>query len=402
MKKKTSPKRHLFLTKNFIMMLVMLVVIIVAVSAWFTQYKTVEATDIVVQMVSTEIDVAHCVKTYNSDGTVKTDGPGDFGPAVGFDVPGDYGKFVKDCTGDGVTLIVPEFNVTNDYESLRKNGGKQVNTNLGATDAWSNLDVNQYLMQNPEQDSHEYQYLEFEFYVRSKNKALLLMPESRVIATTEKQGSTLSTVLEGKRSEYGNFSVDGIVGAIRVSLVGEGCTSVSQTWNNGSLVRDGVNAPNTARNVAERQLFWIPRPDVLLNIANDTGDIKNWTLSTDVSSQTAPDNYKATYYKDVRDGSNNRVGVAYEDEDEDAVVSNGTYSEGLVTVKSLGQQVNITDFTYFDNLQPIQLVVDGTNPDVKSNYYVTKYTMKVWIEGTDVEARRAMDGGSFSIKLSFA
>ena len=397
MKKKTSPKRHLLLTKNFIMMLVMLVVIIVAISAWFTQYKTVDATNISVKAESSEIDIAQSIKTYNADGTVKTDGPGVFGSEVVFQVPVDFGKFTKDCTGDGVNLIVPEFNVTNDYESVRKNGGKEVNENLSASDALSNVDSARQHSLHPENDPPEYQYLEFDFYVRSKNKELKLMPETRVVASTEAGGSSLSTVPEGKKSEYGNFNVDGLVGAIRVSLIGQGCTSVNQAWENGSLVTDGERAPSSALNAAERQLLWLPRPDVHLDINPNEGDVSNWGFSTGVTSQQFNgETYKAAYYTGTSSG------VVLNPEDEDAVVSSGTATESGVQVKSLGQSVNITDFTYSNQLSPISLVVNGSDISVTDNYYVTKYKMKVWIEGTDTEARRAMDGGKFNIKLYFA
>lgn len=270
------------------------------------------------------------------------------------------------------------------------------NENLSASPAVSNLDSAREHAKNPEIDAPEYQYLQFEFYVRSKKKDLTLMPETRLVASTELNGQTISTVPEGKKSEYGNFNVDGLVGAIRVSLIGEGCTGVNQTWQNGSLVTEGENAPSAVRSAAEKQLLWLPRPDVHLNVSPGEGDISTWTLDTGVPSQQHDgETYKASYY------TSNGSGVTLVEEDEDAVVSSGTATEGSLSVKSLGRAVNISNFTYSNQLQPIQLVVDN-NPSEKADYYVTKYTMKVWIEGTDAEARRAMDGGKFSIKVFFA
>ncbi len=401
MKKKTSRKRHLFLTKNFIMMLVMLVVIIVAVSAWFTQYKTVTADSISVKAASTESQIARCIKTYNSDGTVKTDGPGTFGDKVVFDIPTDFSslaKFSKDCTGNGMDLIVPEFNVTNDFESVRKNDGKEVNENLASSPARSNLDIAQYARQNPTVDAENYpdeykdcKLYELEFYIRSKSKDISLQANSLLVSETELRGHNLSTVLDGKKSEYGNFNVDGLVGAIRVALIGEYCTEVIQNWTNtNQLITEGDQAPTTVRSAKEKQLLWVPRPDVKLNVNQETGNITDWTLSTEVSSG---DSYKASYYTPTSGG------VTKVEDDNSAVISSGTETVNNVSVKSLGEPTNISHYPSSENWDTVSLNIDTTG--VRENYYVTKYTLRVWIEGTDSEARRAMDGGKFSIRLSF-
>lgn len=54
---------------------------------------------------------------------VDSDGPGEFSDKISFD---DV-LLTKDCTGDGVSFIVPEFNVTNDFEMVRRENGKDVN-----------------------------------------------------------------------------------------------------------------------------------------------------------------------------------------------------------------------------------------------------------------------------------
>ena len=154
MKTRTKPKRRLFLTKNFITMLVLLVVIIATISAWFTQHKEVTANNMSVKALSTEIDIAPCVKKWNDpneswydstkeDFEVLTDGPGEFGESIIFDFSTDEnydGKFTKDCTGDGENMYVPDFNITNDFDSVRVNGGKDVNTGIAGRDAISQED----------------------------------------------------------------------------------------------------------------------------------------------------------------------------------------------------------------------------------------------------------------------
>lgn len=414
MKKSTSPKRHLFLTKNFILMLVMLVVIIMAVSAWFTVNKTVTAGDMTVKAASSEIMVAECIKRYDSNGDVSADGPGVFQSD-----PLTFSGFVftKDCTGDGETLILPQFNVSNDTESMRTGKGKDVNLNLTADDAKSNLDAEKYARQNPNKEPIEFQYYKIEFYVRSKNRDVELTGNSRLVTTTEAAGHTLSTITfskdgvdYNKKSAYGNFNVDGLAGAIRVSLIGEPCSSVTQNWapnsegsNAGTLNRGSVDS---TRLVPEKQILWYPRPDIYLHIDPREKNITDWELHT--AAGTVPENqltaeesaitHVNSYYKPSGSG----VELVDNDTDTKTKISSGTYQQSSgVSVASLGNSVSISNYVDdgSQNLQPVQLVVNGDDITKKQSYYVTKYTMNVWIEGTDTEARRAMDGGAFDIIL---
>ena len=433
MKTRTKPKRHLFLTKNFITMLVLLVVIIATISAWFTVNKTVTADSIMVKAVSTEIDIAECIKTYNTrdgngnlvdgekaEGVVLSDGPGEFGDSLTFEFPNDFGSFTKDCTGDGMDLIVPEFNITKDSESVRIHGGKEVNTNASAADARSNMFSEQYVREHPDQEAPEYQYVQLEFYVRSKNKDLYLRPESCLVASTEygtdgTNGRPLSTTLnpgDDKLSAYGSFNVDGLVGAMRVSLIGEACTTVNQTWQEVNNEVKLTATDVTSKRSPEKQILWIPRPDVYLNVNENTGNISNWSLITGVQPNTTINrqnqtinvgtiNYNTNTYYSKKTGGVELVEEQITQNSKTKVSSQSKAISNNVSIPCLGSSVNITNFTYSNQLQPVSLVVDKNNTNVRDNYYVTKYTMKIWIEGTDAEARRAMDGGAFSISLYF-
>lgn len=406
MKNATSPARRLLLSKNFILMIVMLVLIIVAISAWFSFHKTVDANNIAVKAVSTEIDIAPCIKTYSDNYTsVASDGPGEFTHEI--NIPAV--SLSKDCTGDGLNLIVPEFNVTKDYDSVRTHYGKEVNVNVGAANAVSNLQSELALKQNPDAEPPEYQFYEFEFYARSKNPELFLQNDSQLLAKTEKDGHSLSDVLEAnnsKRSAYSSgilsvqpgdpvpVNVDGIVGAMRMSLVGEACSSVTQTWKAGSGNEAVIDTTDSVRLAAQKQLLWLPRPDVKLNIPNDAGDVTNWTLSTGL---TSGDTFNNTYYKTINGNSSVEL---VNDNDSKTIISSGRDTNSR---PNLGTNIKITDFS--NNGEPIQrnlfeLVVDNKDTTVKDYYYVTKYTLRIWIEGTDSEARRAMDGGEFQLTLN--
>lgn len=393
MKNATSPARRLLLSKNFILMLVMLVVIILAISAWFTVNKTVTANNMTVKAVSTEIDIAPCIKTYDASYNVIKEGPGEFESSLEFP---DF-KLTKDCTGDGDNLIVPAFDITKDVEHTRKNTGREVKADVNGSKAVSNEYSRIQQLKNPTSDAEEYQYIEFEFYVRSKNASIQLGDDSQVLASIEPAGNlgTAPEVGDSKRSAYGPLNVDGLVGAVRVALIGEACSDVKQYWIPASGSAGKLNPeqpPESVRGTPVKQLLWVPRPDVKLNVSNEVGDVSNWTLETNVSSG---DTYKHTYYK------NNGSALEFVDPDNDSktVVSSGT-SNGI---KSLGQSVDISDFTSYQTAPTmIPLVVDKNQyQTTMANYYVTKYTARVWIEGTDSEARRAMDGGSFKITLNF-
>lgn len=404
MKNTTSLKRRLLLSKNFILMIVMLVVIILAISAWFTVNKTVTANEMNVVAASNEINIAPCIKTYDSGWNVLTDGPGVFDSKITFTGV----SFTKDCTGDGTNLIVPEFNVTKDSESVRLNGGKEVNTNLSPVDAKSSQQAEIELKKNPGQEAAPYEYAEFEFYVRSKNKNLLLDSASQLLAQTEVDGHSLSDIsytkseseaTVDKKSSYGSLNVDGLVGAMRVSLLAEGCSSVDQTWKNGELVTKGNSAPNSVRERMVKQLLWLPRPDVFLEVSPKPENITEWQLHTGVTqNQENGVTYAHTYYK--RDTQNGGITLETANaQDDKLVVSSGS---GSHSVPCLGSDCNITDFSDYSTQPPqINLVANAADVSVTYPYYVTKFTMRVWIEGTDTEARRAMDGGKFNLTLKF-
>lgn len=397
MKKYASPFRRLFLTKNFIMMLVMLVVIIVTVSAWFTVHKTVSADTMRVQAESTEIDIAPCVKTYDSSYNVLTDGPGEFGGSLTFSAPEDFGSFTKDCTGDGKDLIVPDFNVTNDYDNVRRTTGKDVNINVTGRHAVSQEFSRIESLKHPDQDPPEYQYMEFEFYVRSKNRTLQLGEDSELRAESELNGGSLSATLatgSDKRSAYGNFNVDGLVGAIRVALVGEACNEVTQQWQQDTETAGRVSYTNvTDKSDPAKQILWYPRPDVFLSIPETAGDITNWSLITGLTGNTYGTFQNSYYY-------NNGNGLTKVDNDTDpkTYISPGVSSG----IPKLGVKKTISDFSEV-NYEPekVDLTIDKNHYRETEQYYLTKYTLKVWIEGTDSEARRAMDGGKFNLTLKF-
>ena len=142
----------------------------------------------------------------------------------------------------------------------------------------------------------------------------------------------------------------------------------------------------------EATLLWLPRPDIKLNANNTT---TNWTLSTGLASGASGSNYTYsydsthslstntythTYYK-IFEGANtaaNHAVVAYSD-----------------TVTDLTTAQTIADI----NMNDTGRVVDPTSASI---YNYTKVKVRIWVEGTDPEARRANSGGKFSVNFELS
>lgn len=402
MKEKTGLVRHVVLSKNFIMMLAALVAILVSVSAWFTSRSSATASGIAVVAENPGIDIAPCIKVYNEPGktgydrtkedfAVLSDGPGEFG--TGFSIldtnPGVNLSLTKDCTGDGVNLWVPDFNVTKDYDNVRRNGGKEVNVNIAGTSAKLQEDTRIEHLKDPSKDEDEHQFIELEFYARTQNDSLHLAAGSQLLSVTEAGGGDLSDTLSSgnaKCSAYGSFNVDGLVGAIRVALLGEACNSIDQRWSQDSGTTGSIiytDAPVADRSGKIKQVLWYPRPDVKLNIPETAGDVTNWSLITGL---TEGDTFNNSYYE--ANGSGMRF--VSNDQDSKTKVSSAA--------PTLGQTADISDFGEFEH-NKVRLVVNKNQYQETAMYYLYKYTLRIWIEGSDSEARRAMDGGQFQLTL---
>ena len=73
---------------------------------------------------------------------------------------------------------------------------------------------------------------------------------------------------------------------------------------------------------------------------------------------------------------------------------------------TLGQSVRITGEpaqAHLNTSSGIQFTPGTGENDNRETigYYVYKYTLNIWIEGEDAEARRSMNNGVFSLELDF-
>lgn len=144
----------------------------------------------------------------------------------------------------------------------------------------------------------------------------------------------------GNKSELGDFSKDSIVGAVRMSTV-----------------------------VGNKTKLWIPAPNILYNY--DKG-----TVSTEIKDKNS-ESFKHKYWKvtNLKPSSN-------EQEAEGVIVNNNC------------------DYKIGEN-DALNIALSQDNDD---KLFKGNFTLNIWVDGEDAEARQAMVGGKFtaSIKLKIS
>lgn len=144
----------------------------------------------------------------------------------------------------------------------------------------------------------------------------------------------------GNKSELGDFSKDCIVGAVRMSTV-----------------------------VGNKTKLWIPAPNILYNY--DKG-----TVSTEIKDKNS-ESFKHKYWKvtNLKPSSN-------EQEAEGVIVNNNC------------------DYKIGEN-DALNIALSQDNDD---KLFKGNFTLNIWVDGEDAEARQAMVGGKFtaSIKLKIS
>ena len=428
MKGKTGvSNRRLLITKNSIMMLVMLVIIFLAIFAWYFINKNVSATGISVKAAQPdEVQIAitengadtgifgNYVTTNNTTSFVA----GHWSDSATFDGPF---QFSNDVTSDGLTFINPGFSSTEDNDDAKadaRTNGKIVNLNAIPTVAKSNL----YTFSQSEIDSGaKPEYYSVPFYLRSKNSDLYVKPSAYLAMGVETtSGEVMTGSSSTRKSAYGNFTSDALVAAMRVSLTGGPISEIN-------------DSTHTATNPSkyESSFVWVPRPDLFLTIPSGTSE-DDWTLLTGVTKTTQGSNSAdSTTYKSgftrlgtaVDPGTtfkHNYYTYRYVDPEAASPVVNGvSYVEDPSTDNTytpLGGSEELPSNAYKSDVTKTTTLTNGTVPTLGEgkkisefsttptkigDYYYYKYYINLWIEGTDTEARRAMDTGKFSLYIEF-
>ena len=224
-------------------------------------------------------------------------------------------------------------------------------------------------------------YVSIPFYIRSQDPDICVSKYSQVnAALTDSNGNIVN------KSDISGISRNGIVGAMRVSIID---------------MTKSIDNSNYKPNDGDNKLLWIPRPDLYL----DTPQTSNWRLLTNIQKTTtlpegamAQETYKHSYWK-IR--NNSEIG-GLEGTGVDEITFIGAvpseYKADNVT-PSLGNDCQIGNGKLYDpsgNLYEMTKVKMG-----EKEYYVYKFVMNIWIEGSDAEARRLLNKGEFNIDISF-
>lgn len=444
-------------TKNSILMLVMLVIIALSVWAWYLDPltpATAETTEISAAGTD-DIELALPVKVNGVD-YFPVDNT-EWKHKIMFNETGYLKNLVKDVTSNGEQFAVPNFQAAVGLEK-----GRTVIPDDVWIDGLSSKEA---LTNDKANDDDQYNYISLDFYARAKVNSFQVTGGSYLAAGSEEgkfldsNGDIdigLPKPLKGsdiyRPSSYGAaagnsnaFSADAIVGAMRVSLQGKPVASISET--------SGNYTPNYASGVVDTLRFvWLPRPDVFLK-TDDNSD--NWRLFTGIMPSSnsnvgsgsntvlgttidgyAKRTYAHTFYEGrLVEGTNVKKGLTkklyYDNNVKSGYSSDSDFNDCVVSSPNIFKVTKITpsntggtaqnpgQYPTLDQSQPIagdsnvpnniQFTNDSQysqrpNYDadhITTGYYVYKYTLNLWIEGEDAEARRSMNDGLFSLLLEF-
>ena len=379
--------RHSLLAKGLMVLLSLLVMVFAFTYSWYKNDPEVSASGISASVESNG-DFEYAIGFYNNgtggeykvmDFTNQTSAlnlerlkvyDGTAGDNDGNDSGGYYHFYgflhdykPIDVTGDGRTLIRPAM-------------------------AYGNTKIdrasNDYSIAEP-----NVQYISFDLYFRSTvaGVPIKLGNGSWVKAGCEINGFNSligsSDSTNFNKSTYGNFSKDAIAGAVRIAFVPY---DYSSTLGN---IPANLNAyeQNTPEYLGESASFiWVPRPDIYL--APNQSGTSGWTL-TQVANQSTT---AVTGTTDVH-----------------------TFYNIFKCQPAKADGIPASDTahfhkpeTYGNTVLPIDLANNGSrqftavSPDVHfDNYYYSKVNVRIWVEGTDTESRRATSGGKFEVNFKF-
>ena len=386
--------RHSLMAKGIMVLLSLLVLVFILTYSWFadpSQPVTASGVSFSVRNTSTDFEYAigfsnsqtggdykHTAFTNTVDADLNLEAlytSEDTSHQHPINLLYDYNP--TDLTGNGVTLVRPAM----------KYGNWSINS---ASRNYSIAEEN-------------VQYISFDMIFKTavRNTTIRLDSGSYAKGACESlagDGSLLTdTASFNKDNKYGAFSTDAIVGAARVAFL--------EYADNGESGNDIVDIKQTEY-VSTPKLLWVPRPDIYLNnnptgSANKEKDITGWALNTNVGSGTT--------FNLVSDSQNNPSYSTYihqyynvfsvaQNETPAITTYAGAVASTLDTTAPASE--NKVTFATTRDLVTLNHINDANNDDVPDDgMYYGKVRVRIWIEGTDSESRRALAGGKFNISF---
>ncbi len=316
-----APKK-MFLLKQLTLLLATAFILIFAVFAWFTSGddKTAEASGIQVTMKG------------NNSLLISLNGGSDFRSGIDLMAEDDQQYispeniikdllYMRDITSDGLTFYRPVF----------KDNNSSTNRVPDTSQSWDFAGDTSYISEH--------------IVFRTSEPSNIYLSEGTTFFTSaEKEDLLLSNdepVGIGNLSDFGNFSNDCIVGALRLSA---------------------VNSEN------ELVYVYIPRKDIEMTKTITDDGVTSYNVKTGSENVTSNTSVH-TYYKSV-----STTTAPY-----------FTLTESSDVVPDLAT-----------NTRPI-----ATTTLQENGYYEAAASVNIWLEGCDPETTRALSKGQYSISLDF-
>ena len=356
--------RHSLVAKGLIVLLSLLILAFVASFSWFKTEPT--------------------SKTKGLD--VSVENSGDFEYAIGFYNSGTGGEYaVTQFTSDTTALDLKhlqatvdggstytEYDLLHDYQpiDLTGDGPTLIRPAMMHGNTAINAASDDYSLAVPNK-----QFINFDLYFRSTSPgmSIYLANGSYAKAGCETTLGNISSRSSVNTSTYGTFSRDAIVGAARIAIIPYTYDSApaNLTGNDGYMGLTGDQ--DTAH-----YFVWLPRPDIHTSSAPDT--TTGWSLTYG----TYPNPVATPTYSDTTVTADNVHGY-YDIFNGNKVIATATNTILPSTLNSANQLMTSIGDTYHYN-----------------TYFYTKVNVRIWIEGTDAQSRRAFSGGQFAVNFKFS
>ena len=311
-----------------------------------------------------------------------------------------------DLTGDGVTLVRPSMELKNRAIMYRADS---VSHDLKANEQYISFDLyvrstaptfkitlesGSYVVGVCEASNEDLTQLATELANDPNYLTVSKSNEGAAIVSSAKTYSALKGGSVKRKSDYGNFSEDSVVGAVRISFtqylttgmtdLGTFFDTVSgKALNNVSYALSGLDNSKTK--------LWIPRTDIYLQ--ENTSDIHGWVLHT-----AADADWSTTTVTDTDSGDFDVSSLTYAE----AARLHYYYDESKITVAAVNDsyagrytQVTTNLLTDLETAEDTTIINGVTAAKDYDNYTYGVCRVNLWVDGTDAEARRAIDGGAF-------
>lgn len=356
--------RHSLMAKGIMVLLSLVVLVYAFTYAWYISPDTpVNATGISGSVESTG-DFEYAIGFYNNGtgGNYKTTDFTKESTALNLESLKVYDGTSSDNDGNDSGRYYHNYNLLHDYKPIDITGdGKTlIRPAMSYGNSAINTASNDYSIAEP-----NVQYISFDLYFRSKvpGISIKLGDGSWAKGACEINSGNMTGSSATNKSTYGDFSRDAIVGAVRIAFVPY---DYSSERDNIPSTLDVFQA-NTPDFLDKRASFiWLPRTELHLN---DNGGTTGWTLTT---NSTSNDDKQHKYYNIFDTSAPRSTSTVY-----DNTITPADLSESSQEFCRVSNEVQFDD------------------------YYYTKVNVRIWIEGTDAESRRATSGGKFEVNFKF-